>query len=110
MRSLKELFRHPKVSVIVASYNYGNLIGKALTSILDQTADDLEIVVIDDASTDNSRDVIHSLKDGRIRYRANPSNIGPSRTYNRAAKLARGAFITYVDADDWIDKRKFERQ
>jgi glycosyltransferase involved in cell wall biosynthesis len=100
----------PLVSFIVASYNYGRHIGRTLQSILDQTEQDFEIVVVDDGSTDNSLDVIRSFGDPRVRLHVNDSNLGSVPTYNRGTSLARGDFLTYLDSDDWIEPRKAEEQ
>jgi GT2 family glycosyltransferase len=100
----------PLVSFIVASYNYERFIGTTLSSILAQTVPDFEIVVIDDCSQDGSLAVIRSFDDPRIKLHINEQNIGLIRTYNKAVTLARGDYINYVDADDWIEPRKLELQ
>jgi glycosyltransferase involved in cell wall biosynthesis len=100
----------PLVSYIVASYNYEKFIGKTIRSILDQTMDDLEIVVIDDESSDLSRDVVRSFDDSRIRFYVNDRNMGPAWTYNRGTGLARGTYVTCLDSDDWIEPQKTEQQ
>ena len=100
----------PLVSFIVASYNYARFIGRTLGSILSQTEQNLEIVVVDDASSDDSLDVIRSFDDPRIRLYTNETNLGLVRTYNRGLSLANGEYVTYVDSDDWIDPRKIEEQ
>jgi glycosyltransferase involved in cell wall biosynthesis len=102
--------RRPLISVIVASFNYDDYIEHTLRSILDQTEKNLEIVVVDDASTDRSREIIESFADRRISLFVNDRNLGSSPSYNRGAAAARGDYITYVDADDWISPRKFELQ
>ena len=89
----------PLVSFIIASYNYERFIPVTIKSILEQSVQDFEIVVIDDASTDGSPAVIRSFSDQRIRFYINQTNLGPSSTYNRGAALARGKYITYLDAD-----------
>src|SRR2546422_8793900 len=89
----------PLVSFIVASYNYERFISVTIKSILDQSVQDFEIVVVDDASTDGSPAVIRSFSDERIRFYVNETNLGPGSTYNKAAALARGKYITYLDAD-----------
>jgi len=100
----------PLISVIVASYNYEEYIGLTLKSILDQTEGDFEVIVVDDGSTDRSCEVVRSFSDQRVRLFVNDRNLGVTRTYNRGASLASGTYITYLDADDWIDPRKFELQ
>jgi glycosyltransferase involved in cell wall biosynthesis len=100
----------PLVSIIVASYNYGRYIGRTLQSILDQTIQDFEIIVVDDASTDDSQEIVRSFGDARIRLFVNEKNIGVVATYNRAVSLAQGEFLAYCDSDDWIEPRKIEEQ
>ena len=102
--------RRPLISFVVASYNYERYIGTALRSILDQTVGDFEVVVVDDASTDGSRDVVRSFDDPRITLHVNERNVGQIPTYNRGVSLARGEYICYLDSDDWIAPRKSEAQ
>ena len=100
----------PIVSIIVASYNYETFIGAAIQSIIEQTVSDIEILVIDDASTDRSRQVISGFSDPRIKLYVNETNMGASLTYNRGASLAKGEYIAYLDSDDCMDPRKTELQ
>ena len=100
----------PLVSFIVASYNYGRFIATTLQSVLDQTVQDLEVIVVDDASSDNSLAVIGSFADPRIRLHVNDENIGLVRTYNKGVSLSRGEYINFLDPDDWIEPRKIEEQ
>jgi GT2 family glycosyltransferase len=101
----------PKLSFIVLSYNYADLIGQAIRSILEQTVQDFEIVVVDDASTDGSCDVVRSfLADPRIRLLINDRNIGGAASHNRAVEAAHGEYLVNLDADDWIPPNKCEAQ
>lgn len=101
----------PKLSFIVLSYNYADLIGQTIRSILAQTVQDFEIVVVDDASTDASREVVRSfLSDPRIKLLTNERNIGGAASYNRAVEAARGQYLVNLDADDWIPPNKCEAQ
>ena len=102
--------RDPLVSFIVLSYNYERYVGATLRSILDQTFGDFEVVVVDDASTDRSCDVVRSFDDPRIRLHENERNLGGAGSYNRAIGLARGELLVNLDADDWIAPRKTELQ
>jgi glycosyltransferase involved in cell wall biosynthesis len=102
--------RRPLISFVVASYNYQQYIGTALRSILDQTVGDFEIVVVDDGSTDSSRDVVRAFADPRIALHVNDRNMGQIRTYNKGVSLACGEYLCYLDADDWIEPRKSEAQ
>ena len=100
----------PLLSYIVLSYNYQHYIRTTLDSILRQTVQDFEIVVVDDASSDASVEVIRGYQDPRIRLFINERNIGGAASYNRAVEAARGEWLVNLDADDWIAPEKAERQ
>jgi glycosyltransferase involved in cell wall biosynthesis len=104
------MIKDPVVSFIVPLYNYEQYVGLAIQSILDQSIQQLEIIVIDDASTDGSREVIRRFSDPRIRLYINERNMGQGWTSERGITHARGEFVVYLDADDWIDQRKTELQ
>jgi len=96
---------NPLVSIIVPNYNYGRFISETLRSILRQTFTDYEVIVIDDGSTDNSRDVVdHMASDfgERLTY-IYQNNQGVSAARNKGIKTARGQYIAFIDADDiWL--------
>lgn len=100
----------PLLSYIVLSYNYERYIGKTLQSIIDQTVEDFEIVVVDDASVDTSVAIVSAIDDPRIRLFVNEKNLGGAASYNRAVQEARGQWLVNLDADDWVDPRKAEIQ
>jgi len=100
----------PLLSFIVLSYNYADYIGISIQSILDQTVQDFEVVVVDDASEDRSCDVIRSFGDVRIRLLVNDRNMGGAASYNRAVQAATGKYLVNLDSDDWITPDKAERQ
>lgn len=100
----------PLLSFIVLSYNYEKYIGVALESILRQTIQDFEVIVVDDASTDNSRSVIQRYQDPRVRLYCNDVNLGGARSYNRAVEAAQGDWLVNLDADDWIAPEKSAKQ
>jgi len=100
----------PLLSFIVLSYNYEKYIGQTIRSILDQTVQDFEIVVVDDASKDTSRDVVAAFNDPRIRLLVNEQNLGGAGSYNRAVSAARGEWLVNLDADDWISPAKSAAQ
>jgi glycosyltransferase involved in cell wall biosynthesis len=89
----------PKVSVIIPAYNRANYIAESIQSVLDQTFADFEIVVVDDGSTDNTREVIESFHDPRIRH-FHQENRGPAAAANRAMELSRGEYISLFSSDD----------
>lgn len=99
------------ISVIIPCYNYGHLITDTIQSILQQTWTDLEVIVIDDGSTDNTEHVVKACieKDSRILYYKYP-NTGLGATRNRGLEKASGNYVQFLDADDLIEKRKFEIQ
>ncbi len=91
--------RQPLVSVIIPTYNYGQYIADALESILAQTFRDLEVVVVDDGSTDNTREVVGRFTDARVRL-ISGENGGTASARNRGRAEARGELIAWLDADD----------
>jgi glycosyltransferase involved in cell wall biosynthesis len=97
---------HPLLSFIVLSYNYERYIGQTIRSILDQTVQDFEIIVVDDASKDMSREVVAGFNEPRIRLLVNEQNLGGAGSYNRAILAARGEWLVNLDADDWILPQK----
>lgn len=100
----------PLLSYIVLSYNYADYIGTSIRSILAQTVQNFEIVVVDDASRDASVGVVRGFSDPRIRLLVNDRNLGGAGSYNRAVAAARGEWLVNLDADDWHAPQKAERQ
>lgn len=91
----------PHVSFVVLSYNYAGYIGECIASILDQAGDhEFEVIVVDDASTDNSEEVIRSFADPRIVYIRHPRNLGHAATVTDGLKAARGELVARIDSDD----------
>lgn len=99
----------PLVSIIVPCYNTGRYLNTAITSALRQANANVEVLVIDDGSTDNSAEVAHSFKDERLRY-IYQENQGLSAARNTGMREARGAFFSFLDADDWLLPEKTETQ
>lgn len=100
------MVENPTVSVIIPTYNRANLIGKAIKSVLNQTYQDFEIIVIDDGSTDNTEDVIRSFPDKRVKYIKKYKNKGISVARNIGIKVARGKYIALLDSDDeWLPEK-----
>lgn len=97
--------REPQVSVVMACYNAAALIGQSIASVQAQTFTDWELLVIDDASHDNSVPLVQALAtaDPRIRLVRNEANSGPARTRNAGIRLARGRYISFLDSDDLWD-------
>ena len=90
------------VSIIVLNYNYGRFVGQAIESALRQTYADLDVVVVDNGSTDNSMEVIHHYAD-RVRVVRQASNIGQGQGYNLGIEAALGEWVMWLDADDLLD-------
>lgn len=101
----------PLLSVVMANFQAGDTIVRALRSVLDQTVADLEIIVSDDGSADQSLAHVRSLMalDPRIRLLESDRNHGPAHCRNRALAAARGAWIAIVDSDDILHPERFER-
>ena len=91
----------PTVSVIVPVYNQCHYLGNAIGSALAQTYEDLEVVVVDDGSTDDTVLVTASFADPRVRY-IRQENRGLSAARNTGIQHSRGAFLTFLDSDDWF--------
>lgn len=100
----------PRVTVLLPVYNGEGHLRESLESILSQTFEDFELLVIDDGSTDRSASILASCEDPRLRVVRNRTNIGLPRTLNRGIGLARGEFIARQDADDISDVRRLEKQ
>ncbi len=88
----------PAISVIIATYNRAHLIAETLESVLAQAYRDFEIIVVDDGSTDNTREVV-ARYETRVRY-IYQKNRGPSAARNRGVREARGSWISIQDSDD----------
>ncbi|HXA14799.1 MAG TPA: glycosyltransferase family A protein [Opitutaceae bacterium] len=97
----------PKVSVLIPTYNYARYLPETIESVLAQDFTDFEIVISDDASTDNSAAVIHryAAKDPRIRCQLHPSNLGMVANWNWCLQQARGEYVKYLFGDDCLASR-----
>jgi glycosyltransferase involved in cell wall biosynthesis len=101
---------NPALSVVIAAYNHGRYLGSAIQSALNQTWRDLEVIVVDDGSTDETPSVVQSyLADPRLRY-CRTEHQGVARAKNGGIRLARAPFLAFLDADDVWLPRKVERQ
>jgi glycosyltransferase involved in cell wall biosynthesis len=98
------------VSVIIPSYNREILIQKAIDSVMKQTFQDFEILVIDDASTDNTKEIIDSLHNNKIKYFRLEKNSGQCVARNYGIRHAKGKYVAFLDSDDeWLPE-KLEKQ
>ena len=96
----------PRVSVIIPSYNNANYIARAIDSVLNQTYRDFEIIVVDDGSTDNTKDIVSSYPNP-VKY-LGQDNRGPSSARNAGIAASRGEFIAFLDSDDYFMKPNLE--
>lgn len=93
----------PLVSIVIPTYNRATLIERAINSVLAQTLQDFEIIIVDDASQDDTEAVVKSLTDSRIKYLKHPTNLNGSAARNTGIKAARGEYLALLDSDDeWL--------
>lgn len=100
----------PLVSVIIPTYNRAHILPRSLVSVLGQTYANIEVLVIDDGSADDTETVIKNINDDRVRYIKSPVNAGPAAARNRGASLAAGDIIAFQDSDDEWPADKLEKQ
>jgi len=102
---------NPTVSVITPTYNRAHLVGRTIQSILNQTYQDFELIIVDDASTDNTKEIVKSFNDKRLRYiRMEENSGGFSAPTNRGIEAAKGQYVAFLgDDDEWLPK-KLEKQ
>jgi hypothetical protein len=100
----------PLVTVLMAVHNGGPFLRESIESILGQTFTDFEFLIVDDGSSDGSRDVVRSYDDPRIRLIVNENNCGLPASLNRGLAQARGAYIARQDADDISEPYRLARQ
>ena len=101
--------RSVDVSVIVPTYNSESHVERAVRSALDQDGCEVQVIVVDDGSTDDTVFVVKSLRDSRITLVENDANRGPSFSRNRAISLAEGTWIAPLDSDDWFMDGRLRR-
>lgn len=100
----------PIVSIIIPTYNRANLMGKSISSVLDQIFKDFEVIIVDDGSVDNTESVVKSFNDTRIKYVKLKKNRGSCFARNVGLKIAEGEYIAFQDSDDeWLPE-KLEKQ
>ena len=100
------------VSCILPAYNCEKTIVETVNSVLNQTYRNIELIIVDDASTDRTQEICRSLqsKDSRIVFEINPENIGTLETRHKAIGMAKGEWIAFIDADDLWQPEKIEKQ
>lgn len=99
----------PKVSIIIPAYNTEFYIKEAVKSALEQTVSNIEVIVVDDGSSDSTVSVIEAIRDDRLKLLVNDRNLGVSGARNRALSEARGEWIAVLDSDDWFSVERLEK-
>lgn len=102
--------RPPVASVCIPVFNTERFVGEAIASALSQTYRDLEVVVVDNASTDRTPEIVAGFADPRLRVFRNAENVGAAGNFNRAVSLARGRYLKVLCADDVLYPSCMERQ
>ena len=99
-----------RISVVLPVFNGGRYIRKAIDSVLSQSFDDFELIIVNDGSTDNTLEIINGFDDERIII-INQENRGPGAARNSALEIAKGEYVMFLDCDDWFceDLNNFDR-
>lgn len=98
----------PLISVVIPAYNHERFVGEAIESVLDQSCGDLELVVVDDGSTDRTAEVIKGYTDKRLHY-YHQENQDAFNTINRGISLSRGHYVSILNSDDVYEKNRLEK-
>lgn len=99
-----------KLSVVMSTYNREHLLPETIESVLNQSFEDFEFIIIDDASTDNTYNLIKKYNDSRIILLRNKTNKGPTFNYHVMQHIAKGRYIAHTDDDDISCTQRFEKQ
>lgn len=105
-----EEYEEELVSVIIPTYNRESLIARSVKSVLNQTYQHLEVIVVDDASTDRTKEVVQEIEDERVRYIRLEENAGANHARNTGVKMAGGRYVAFNDSDDEWLPTKLEKQ
>lgn len=100
----------PHVSVVIATHNRAELLPRAVASVLAQSFGDLELIVVDDGSKDDTAGVVRTLRDPRVRFIRHPQNRGLPASRNTGIRSARGRYVAFLDDDDQWVRQKLDRQ
>lgn len=98
------------VSVIMPTYNRAYIIRTAIQSVLEQTYSNWELIIVDDGSEDETKQILQEYKDERIKVLINDSNKGANYSRNRGGDIAKGEFIAFLDSDNYWKRNKLEKQ
>jgi len=100
----------PEVTVVIPTYNRAELLKRAIRTVLNQTYQDFELIVVDDGSTDNTEEVVRSFNDNKVIYIKHERNKGAPAARNTGIRAARGEYVAFQDSDDeWLPE-KLEKQ
>lgn len=102
--------RLPLVSVVIPTYNRIHTLPASVDSVLKQSYKNLELIIMDDGSTDGTEEYVKGITDARVRYRKADKNMGPSAARNRGVELAQGEYLAFQDSDDEWMPDKLEKQ
>jgi glycosyltransferase involved in cell wall biosynthesis len=103
---MTETENKPSVSIVIPTYNRSRLLARAVKSVLNQTYKNFELIIVDDASTDNTEEVVNSFNDKRIRYLRHEKNKGEAAARNTGIKAAKYDYIAQQDSDDeWLPEK-----
>jgi glycosyltransferase involved in cell wall biosynthesis len=102
----------PKISLIIPTFRRYQLLTEALRSVQEQTFQDFEVIVVDDHSEDNgeTEKIVKMLNDSRFQYVYLDANVGPAGARNKALPFCTGEYLSFLDSDDLLSRRKFEVQ
>jgi len=100
----------PQISVLLPVHNGARFVGAAIDSVLAQSFGDFELLVVDDGSTDDTREIVRGCPDARVRLHVNERRTGVASALNRGLPLARGRYLARMDADDCCDPDRFSTQ
>jgi len=99
----------PKISIIIPTYNRAHLLPDAVNSVLNQTYQNFEIIIVDDCSTDNTKEVVGKFGDKRIKYIRHSKNKGVSAAFNTGIKNSTGEYLTIVTDDNMLFSQSLEK-
>ncbi len=103
---MNQIKKTPKISIILPTYNRANTIHESILSVLNQTYEDFELIIVDDGSTDNTKEVIEIFEDSRIQYIKHEENKGAASAMNTGIKKSKGSFISIQNSDDkWLPEK-----
>ncbi|MEH7383360.1 glycosyltransferase [Bacillus sp. JJ1533] len=101
---------NPLISIVIPTFNRGNIIKETIFSVIEQTYKNIEIIIIDDASTDDTEKVINDIYDRRIKYVKLNKNTSGTKPRNLGISISKGEYIAFLDSDDLWLPNKLERQ